>query len=278
MQLGIHVGVLARPTFEQKIDAAKSHGLECLHLNLEAAGLTAPPEKTDSLAWSRLGEAIRCRGLAVASLSATFNMIHPDLKRREAGFRRLEWLASAAAMLGTRVLTLCSGTRDPDDMWRFHPDNQTPAAWNDLITGMATALARTARSGVTLAVEPEPGNVVASAAAASRLLDEMRSARLGIIIDPANLISKDNLRRQGEVIESAFDLLGEDVVLAHAKDVDRQGVAGRLPPGRGLLDYHLYLKKLKDFGFAGPLILHALREADVPGSVRFLREILKELG
>lgn len=278
MQLGIHIGVLTQSTFERKLDSAKSYGLECLHLNLEAAGLPALPEKTDSDQWSRIGEAIRCRGLGVASLSATFNMIHPDPRRREEGLRRLEWLAAVAKPLGTRVLTLCSGTRDPDDMWRFHPDNRSPAAWDDLVAAMSAALARTAAHEVTLAVEPEPGNVVASAASARRLLDEMRSARLGIIIDPANLISKENLRRQGEVIEAAFDLLGEDIVLAHAKDVDRQGVANRLPPGRGLLDYRLYLKKLKDCGFAGPLILHGLREAEVPQSASYLREILRDFG
>jgi hypothetical protein len=37
------------------------------------------------------------------------------------------------------------------------------------------------------------------------------------------------------------------------------------------LDYDHYLGLLKSSGYDGPLVLHGLSEADVPGSVGFLR-------
>ena len=55
-------------------------------------------------------------------------------------FRRLEVLAQGATIFGTDLLTLCSGTRDQQDMWTYHPQNQSPAAWQEMIEGMQRAL------------------------------------------------------------------------------------------------------------------------------------------
>ena len=38
-----------------------------------------------------------------------------------------------------------------------------------------------------------------------------------------------------------------------------------------MLDYDAYLRLLRRAGYAGPLILHGLREEQVDASVRFLR-------
>ncbi len=65
--------------------------------------------------------------------------------------------------------------------------------------------------------------------------------------------------------------LGDDIVLAHAKDLDHDGAAGHLPAGHGLLDYDLYLKLLHDVGFSGALILHGLAVDQVDECVAFLR-------
>jgi sugar phosphate isomerase/epimerase len=162
-------------------------------------------------------------------------------------------------------------------MWRHHPDNYTPAAWADLVDSIGKALEIAERHDVTLAVEPEVSNVADSAAKGRRLLDEMGSPRLKIIIDGANLFHAGELPRMHEILEEAFDLLGGDIVLAHAKDLDRDGQAGHVAAGRGLLDYDHYLRLLKKVGFDGPLILHSLAEDEVSECVKFLREKLESV-
>ena len=74
-----------------------------------------------------------------------------------------------------------------------------------------------------------------------------------------------------EILDEAFDLLGERIVLAHAKDLDHDGDAGNLPAGHGLLDYDRYVRLLQGCGYAGALVLHGLDERDVPACVAFLR-------
>ncbi|HEU0010445.1 MAG TPA: TIM barrel protein, partial [Verrucomicrobiae bacterium] len=115
-------------------------------------------------------------------------------------------------------------------------------------------------------------NVVDSASKARRLLDEMKSPRLKIIMDPANLFHPGDLPRQREILEGAFDLLGGDLVLAHAKELAAEGHPAGLAVGAGVLDWDLYLALLRRVGFGGPLILHGFEEADAAASVRFLRE------
>ncbi len=164
------------------------------------------------------------------------------------------------------MVTLCTGSRDPEDMWRRHPDNGTPEAWRDMRASLEPALAAAERHGVTLAFEPEHNNVVDSAAAGRRLLDEVGSPRLKVVIDAANLFSGGDLDRQAEILGEAFDLLGDDLVLAHAKDVRADGTI--VAAGRGDLDYGLYLRLL---GGAVPVVLHGLAEDEVPGAVAFVR-------
>ena len=274
MQLGIHIGTFPRPTLEEALDAVSSHGLDCVHFNFKSVGGKSMPEEIDEALSARIRQEITARGLVMGTVSGTFNMIHPDARRRREGLKRLGVLASAAVGLGTSVITLCTGTRDPDDMWRRHPDNDTPQAWRDLVESLTRAVQIAEAADVTLGIEPEVSNVVDSASKARRLLDEIGSPRLKIVMDGANLFHAGELPQMREVLDGAFELLGSEIVLAHAKDLDRDGQAGHVAAGLGQLDYDHYLRLLKGVGFNGPLILHSLAEDQVSGCVKFLREKL----
>jgi len=85
-------------------------------------------------------------------------------------------------------VTLCTGTRDRENMWLAHPENRLPEAWADLLETMQGALAAAAETGMALAIEPEHANVVSDAGRARALLDALQAGdRLRIILDPANL-------------------------------------------------------------------------------------------
>ena len=77
-----------------------------------------------------------------------------------------------------------------------------------------------------------------------------------------------------EILEEACAFLGEDIVIAHAKNLSHDGEAGHETAGQGLLDYNLYLDLLHAAGFTRPLILHGLEERQVDECVKFLREKL----
>lgn len=271
MEIGIFARTFPRPTLDGVLDAVRDHGINHLQFNMECAGLDPMPDQIPPQLIARIRSALAERGLTMASLSGTFNMAHPDPAEREAGLRRLRVLAEAAGDLGTGLLTLCTGTRNTESMWRPHPDNNSPEAWRDMVDTVAQAARIAEETGVTLGFEPEVSNVVDSAEKGRRLLDEIASPHLKVVIDGANLFPAGQLPRMRQILDRAFDLLGADIALAHAKDLSRDGEAGHEAAGTGLLDYDHYLALLRAAGFEGALVLHSLSESQVPAAVRFLQ-------
>lgn len=271
--LGIMTNTFARPTLEATLDAVAGCGVRGVQFDLACAGVPSLPEHIDAALCERVRRAFAARNLTMSALSGTFNMIHPDHQERAAGLRRLRTLLEACDALGASVVTLCTGTRDTQNMWRRHPDNDDPDAWADLVASMRDAVRGAEEHGVTLAFEPEVANVVDSARKARRLLDEMGSPRLKVVMDPANIFHRGELPRMHDMLEEAFVLLGSDIALAHAKDLDHDGEAGHQPAGHGVLDYRQYLALLQRAGFTGAVILHGLTEGDAPSCLAFVRDV-----
>lgn len=271
MRLGIFAKTFARRDVGETLDAVKAHGLDCVQFNFSVAGLATLPERiepelTDKIRWEAAN-----RGIELAALSGTFNMIDPLTERREDGLRRLRVLAEACARIEAPIITLCSGTRDPHDMWRWHSTNTAPDAWRDLVASMRQAAAIAQDWGIVVAFEPEAANVIYSASRARRLLDELESPHVGVVFDPANLVPRDNVARMSEIVEEALVLLEDAIVVAHAKDIARDEATGFSPAGHGLLDFPEYVRLLRRSAFDGPLILHSLEEQHVDSCVALLR-------
>ena len=259
------------PTLAATLDAVRAHGLHAVQFDLASAGLPSLPDQIAPEQAAAIREALAARQITMAAVSGTFNIIHPDEQVRRGDMRRLRVLAAACAGLGTSIITLSTGTRDATNMWRHHPDNASPAAWREMVQAMAEIAASGEEFGVTMAFEPEVSNVVDSAPKARRLIDELQSPCVKVVIDGANLFHAGELPRMAAILDEAFALLGADIVLAHAKDLDRDGEAGNQPAGHGLLDYDRYVRLLDRCGYTGPLILHGLDEGQVAGCVAFLR-------
>jgi sugar phosphate isomerase/epimerase len=269
MQLGIFAKTFVRASLPEALDAVVDSGLRTIQFNMGLTGGRSLPDEIPAELAAQVREETARRELVVAAVSGTYNMAHPDPSVRADGARRLDTLIAAAPALGTSVVTLCTGSRDADDMWRRHPDNATPGAWADMRASLDQALETAERHGVILAFEPEHNNVVDSAAAGRRLIDELASAHLRVVIDAANLISGGDLDRQADILRGAFDLLGNHIVLAHAKDVRNDGTI--VAAGQGELDYQFYLQLIARHNASAPVVLHGLAEDEVSGSVAFVR-------
>jgi sugar phosphate isomerase/epimerase len=270
-KIGVMTTEFDAPTFEQTVDQIARHQISCVQLQLGSVirdvptvdallrGLDVLGDKiTDDLA-VRSREVLDAQGIEVAAVDGTYNMVHPDQDRRARNLGHLVRLIHLAPSFGTRIVTLCTGTRD-EVMWRPHRDNQSDAAWTDLVAQLAVATEAAEAAGIQLAFEPEYNNVVNSAQLARRLIDEVGSTSLKVLMDGANLFHRGDLDRMQDHLVESFALVGPDIVLAHAKDLDHDGDAGGRAAGLGKLDYSLYLSELQGSGFDGAIVLHQLTE------------------
>lgn len=269
--VGIFSRTFMRPSLDEVLDAIAAHGLSHVHFNMKSAGAASLPDDVDEELSEAIRQAFEVRRMVMTSISATFNAIHPDKRQRDLDTHRTAHLMQSCVQMGTSVVTLCTGTRDPNDMWKRHPDNDRPEAWRDLLTTIGTLLPVAEGMGVTLGIEPEHNNVVDSAVKARRLLDEMKSPHLRIVLDAANLFDGAHLDGMRDVMAEAFDLLAGDLVLVHAKDLADPGF-GSQAAGRGLLDWPTYFRLLREYQCEVPVILHNLSESEVAASVSFVKK------
>jgi len=209
-------------------------------------------------------------GVGLAAISGTFNSAHPDPAHRRTYLGRFPHLCAVARDLHIGLITLSSGSRDPQDMWRWHPDNTTPQAWADSRTTLQALATLAEDYGLTLAVEPEHSNVVATADQAITMLDQIDSPALKIIYDAANLLDPESYdpAAAASAITRDIGILGPHIELGHAKEL----IAERAPaaPGTGLLPWPLIVQTLHEAGFDGALVIHGLPEASVPLAVTTL--------
>jgi len=270
----MRIGIFAKtfPGTDPQTVLAQVAGFATTQYNMSCSGLPSMPEAIDTDVCDAIRTASASCGVEIVALSGTFNMIHPDPAVRETGLRRLAVLARAAPAMGAGLVTLCTGTRDPDDQWRGHPDNATPDAWRDLLAGMEAAVRIAEHGGVDLGIEPEQANVVSSASAARRLIDELASRRVKIVFDAANLfeVAADFERRA--MVSEGLDLLADRIAIAHAKDRRPEGTFAAA--GAGVLDYPHYVSELRRVGFRGALVAHGLEAAEAPRVAAFLRTSL----
>lgn len=275
MQFGIFAKTFPGTSPDSVLAAVAAAGFATTQYNMACSGLPAMPDAIPADAARAVADAARATGVAVIALSGTYNMIHPDPAVRREGHERLAVLAAAATDMASGLITLCTGTRDLEDDWRAHPDNDKPEAWRDLLDSMTTAIGIADRYDVDLGIEPELGNVVNSAAKARRLIDELGSPRVKIILDPANLFETASLAEQREIVAAGIDLLADRIAMGHAKD--RTAAGEFTTAGKGVLDYPHYLACLKRAGFAGPIVAHGLTAAEAPQVAQKLQGLLETL-
>jgi sugar phosphate isomerase/epimerase len=258
MQIGIFAKTFEGVEPDRVLRQAAAAGYTAVQYNMACSGIgSLPTEISDAAAAAVASAAVR-NGVALAAVSATYNMLHPDMTLREQGRAAFAAIAAKARSIGTNLVTLCTGSRDAADQWRHHPDNDTDAAWDEMLREFEILLPLAERYDLFLGVEPELANAVSSAAKARKLIDTLRSDRIKIVLDPANLFETEAVER-----------LAGSIIMAHAKD--------RLPDGRftaagkGVIDFGRYFAGLRTAGFSGTVVTHGLAADEAPEVARYLR-------
>lgn len=277
-ELGIFSRTYEVKKLEETCRRMTEQGLFHTQFNLSNAGLDTLPAYAGEETLQEIREITARYQIRLDALSGTFNMIDPDLKRRKAGCRQFREQCRIAKELGIPVVTLCTGSKHPTDKWTWHEDNLKESSWEDLIRTTEELLGYAQEYDVVLGVETEASNIINTPLRARNYLDQMGSTRLKIIMDGANLFRPEQVKDMRSVLDEAFELLGKDIVIAHAKDFSLSGNLRFVAAGQGILDFPYYIRLLDQYGYQGPLIMHGLSEEQVPESCRFLKRVMDKGG
>lgn len=274
MQIGVFAKIFQGTDPAQVLAACKVAGYESVQYNMSCSGLDALPASVGDDTAHRVAEASQSTGIAINAISATYNMIDPDKTRREQGRRAFTAIAEKAEAMGSSLVTVCTGSRDPHDKWRHHQSNADSQSWTDMCREFELVLEQAERHDIIIGVEPEHANVVSTARKAQDLLQSFGNERLRIVFDPANLIENRTPDTHPFILNEAIDLLGPAIALVHAKDRSADGKVA--PAGLGIIDWSAVLHGLKETGFNGPLIAHGMSGREAPRVASFLKQMTRK--
>lgn len=275
----METGIFAKTfngSLPEVLQAVQQQGINRIQFNFACAGLPSMPDAVEEQKQIAIKAALEQIPMNIEAVSGTFNMIHPDPAVRVRGLHGLKVIAQQCEWLGTNLITLCTGSGNPANMWKAHPGNNNKDAWKDLRQTLDRALEIAECYNLILGFEPETANVINTVDKAAKLLRETGSVRLQVVFDPANLFQQESLQVIRERIEYGLDLLGDHIVSVHAKDRNIKGEV--VPAGMGILPYQDFFQGLKRIGYEGNLILHGLAPQEVATSLRFLQKQLIRAG
>jgi len=282
-------------TVEETAKRARSHGFDCVQLNLEFADWRFSATETTRDECHHIREVFHRHGLSIAAIAGYINPVAPNGITRLTNLDRMAGILRLAKDLGSGLVATESGTLNPDDDWAPHPRNDTPAARDMLVDNLQVLLAQAEKHGATLLLEPAVGNVIDTPEKATWLMQAIDSPALGLVADPANFIDGGNIDVATSVLSDMYAKLGSRILLAHAKDfrrVDHQPRERHHHPsdprlyggveypaaGLGNMDYVRYLRWLDGLATSPPLIVEHLDESDIPRAKAFVDHTLTSIG
>lgn len=263
--LGIDAGVYRSLPVEQATRRIKADGFSGVLTNFGFADVVFDPLKPDWAAADKITRSFQRHGIHVASLYGYYNVVDPNSARRKQGEARMEFLIANWKRLGCPVIATETGTINRQSEWLDAPENQTEAAFIECRNSLAKLVRAAERSGAIIALEAYWRNVIGTTNRLARLLREIDSPALKVVMDPANFFRNEDLPRMRAMLEDLFQQVGNRIALAHAKDVKAAPNGPELPAaGQGSLDYPLYLRLLARLNRKIDLVLEHLTLDDVP--------------
>lgn len=269
MKYGTQLNALGKPDLPEALDYARELGCDGLEVSLGVAALrTGQAQLPDLLAQAEtLRTAFDRAGLEFISLSTGIMPKHAQTPEVVTA------ACQCAEALGVRALRIFSsphvrlgGPGSTLDEWHAEFDGATDA--RDIMRRDAENLAIFMELSQPYAVrwvfELHHGYTANSASGMLRLIDRFPADRMGILMDPGNMVFEGN-----EGWRNSIQLMGEYLDYIHCKNCqwlreDGTWVKAQASLSEGIADYPEIMTALKDLDFQGFLSIEDLRRGPTP--------------
>ncbi len=253
MNIGIRLHDTRPGTLRERLAYAAEQGFSCVQLAMGKAvpGFRmeeAPALLTEDLA-AEVKEELERAGMECAVLGCYLKLAAKD----EEEALRVRKIYRAHLRFAVRIGARCTGTETPPAAGPEGSGCRTEEQYRLFLDRVRPVVREAEETGVTLAVEPVCSHIIHSAETAERMLEDLKSDHVRIILDAVNLIDSAHTDRADELIRDAVRRLGDRVCVLHMKDFVPQPGADRprpVPCGQGQMAY-------------GPLLALA-REKNLP--------------
>ena len=241
MNIGIRLHDTKPGSLKERLAFAKAQGFSCAHVALSKVlddfAMAEAPEKLTEAYARTVRKDFDESGLECAVLGCYLNLADPDPERRARTQEIYKAHLRFAPMIGARVV----GTEtfaNPESRFA-EPAPQSEEAFRLFMDSLRPVVRCAEECGAVLAVEPVWYHIISTPERAARMLEELPSDNLQIILDAVNLISPETADRAEDIIRGAVSLLGDRIRILHMKDfvITPEGKMDACACGLGSMQY-----------------------------------------
>lgn len=205
----------------------------------------------------QIGETFKANGIEISVLGCYINPSNTNKEALEKDKAYFIESLKYAKFMNAGVVGLETGfvgeTCIPEN-------NQTEEAYQYLLSNMKVLRDAAEKLGVMIAVEAVSCFVINSPQRMLRLVNDLDSPNILVIFDLLNLLTIDNYKNQEEIIDTAFELLGDKISVIHLKDFKiEENQIKQCPIGEGLINIKKILSVVKTRKPNIPIILEETR-------------------
>lgn len=220
---------------------------------------------------SYIGEQFDRAGIRIGVLGCYIDPIHPDPAIRRVEINRFKEHLRFAREFGSPMVATETGAFTT--FREFDPYRYEEIGWEALKATVEELAEEAEKWGVFLGLEGVCTHTLSSPVKIRRILDEVPSSSIGVVLDPCNLIG-DDVHLQDEIVDSAFRLFGDRIILAHLKDIYDDGARIRHgAAGRGLFHTAGFLNKLEAHKPMIDVSLEEVTGLDIKDTVAHLQSL-----
>ena len=273
MNIGIRLHDTRPGTLRERLSFAAGQGFTCVQLAMGKAvpGFRmeeAPERLTDALA-AEVRDAMEDARVECAVLGCYLKLAVGSEEKAE----RVREIYRAHLRFAARIGAGCVGTETPSG-GPEGPACRTEEAYALFLRRVRPLVREAEETGTFLGIEPVCSHIVHDAAMAERLLNDLKSDRVRIILDAVNLIDSAHTGEAEAITEDAVRRLGSQVCVLHMKDFVPKARAERpepVPCGQGQMRYASLLKLACERNL--PMTLENTRPENAEQTRRYLESL-----
>lgn len=274
MQLGIRLHDTKKLPIEERLADVHNLGFKCGHMAMHQVFPPTLPYTDEALTPGLamyLKNLFAKNELDCAVLGCYLNLGNPNPEQLAQTQHRYMTHIRFASWLGAGVVGTETGA--PNETYTYVPECHSEEALESFIKNLRPVVEYAEKMGVVVAIEPVWKHIVYNSVRARRVLDEIASPNLQIILDPVNMLDISNCKDHVALIDEAIDLLGEEIAVVHIKDFDvKDGRVVSRGAGLGQMDYTNLIRFMK---YRKPFIQATLEDTKPENNIQCKEYIQK---
>lgn len=210
-------------------------------------------------------------GVETALLGAYFNPFHSNPEYRQENVDRFKRHLQLAKLFGTPFVGTETGSY-MDSPWTYHPRNHLEEAYLEVREVVRDLVGFAESVDACVLIEGAYNHLIYKPELLKRLVDDIPSRNLRVIIDLFNYLNIENHKDHRKILDKALELLRDKISVFHLKDyVVEDGKLRQVALGKGLMDYPYIMKQIKTHVPDAFLIFEGITGKDIAPSREFIR-------